>query len=508
MALWHHEARVASNDWLAWASASWNEMETTCDARVADTAASTATHCTERLLQRLLARHASPWTEGVASIDGVPLQVEFRDLSPCLKPSLRIATAQSVAMEVLGGTRLATPGFGVPLVVDSPPCDDSPYCALLPHEGVHRAATAWIEAPGAGATLPKLVIADPLRHPVLKTRRAARTLALDTSAPLAQAAAASRLHRLSRLGLVRSVEVARHAGVHVLQDYDPHKRTLVMIHGLGSTPRVWLRVTNAIWGDPELRARFQVWHVLYQTDAPTIVSRKRVQTYLEDAWHLVDPAGVDAAREGIVLIGHSLGGVVARLLCVDSAFALWDAGFTVPPEQVHSDPEGVRSVREVFAFTAYPGVTRAIFLAAPHRGSPKTSTLTGNIARVLIGRGVPEIARLRRLAIDHPDAVQPALQAIYRRGAVNSITSLQVMQPIRKASERLLPREGIRYHTIAGVIRHRGAARTDGTVPLDSALLEGAQSTLVIPSAHGICNEPAAIAEVQRILREDVRSLH
>lgn len=245
--------------------------------------------------------------------------------------------------------------------------------------------------------------------------------------------------------------------------------------------------------------------MLYQTNAPTIVARKRVQHYLEDAWALLDPAHADAAHDGIVLVGHSMGGVIARLLCADSGPALWNAGFALPPERVRGDPDDLRSVAEHFAFDAFPGIRRAIFLAAPHRGSPKTLTATGRVARLLVGRRTPEIQRLRRIALSHPDAVRPALRKFYRRGAVNSITSLQVAQPIRVASEGLMPRAGIPYHTIAGELPRR-RERTDGTVPLASALLEGAQSTLVIPSGHLLCNADAAIDEVLRILREDVQS--
>jgi hypothetical protein len=42
----------------------------------------------------------------------------------------------------------------------------------------------------------------------------------------------------------------------------------------------------------------------------------------------------------------------------------------------------------------------------------------------------------------------------------------------------------------------------DGVVPLESALLPGSASTLVIDSGHNVHMHPQAIAEVLRILRE------
>ena len=62
-----------------------------------------------------------------------------------------------------------------------------------------------------------------------------------------------------------------------------------MIHGLGASPLVWARLSNAVWGDADLRARFQVWHVVYPTEAPLLVARRRVKGYLDAGWQVLDP---------------------------------------------------------------------------------------------------------------------------------------------------------------------------------------------------------------------------
>lgn len=199
--------------------------------------------------------------------------------------------------------------------------------------------------------------------------------------------------------------------------------------------------------------------------------------------------------------------MIARLLCADSGTTLWDAAFTVPPDRVLARAEDVRSVEDVFAFAPFPGVTRAIFIAAPHRGSPRAMTTLGQVTRMLAGRHTPEIDTLQRVAMADPDAVQPALRAHYRNGAVNSVTSLQVAQPVRMASESLMPRPGIAYHTIAAAIPGR-SPETDGSVPLDSAMIDGARSTFVVPGDHHLFNDPATIDEVLRILRESLETVH
>jgi pimeloyl-ACP methyl ester carboxylesterase len=489
----------ASALWIRCASLAWQGLQFASTEDRGE-AARLDTESTDRLLVRALAMKGDDWSEGDVRIDGVALRLAFRDLSPALRPPLRLTRAQDVSMDVYGGMRYARGGFGVPLAVVSPRCEDGPRCALFPPEGVFRSATAWIEAGGAGEP-PVLVLADPLRNPAVAVNGASLPLAMDTSAPLASGAQRTKLPRIAVWGLLGGDEVGRRAGVYLLEDYDPNKRPLVMIHGLGSSPLIWARLSNAIWGDADLRARYQVWHVVYQTNAPLLVERLRVKRYLDAAWQALDPEHDDAARNGIVLVGHSLGGVIARMLCVDSGTRLWDAAFLAPPDRVHASAADIEALQAVFLFDAYPGVTRAIFIAAPHRGSPRAANWFGRLMRVVVGKRTREIQALQRIAREDPASVRPELLPSYRDGALNSITTLQVAQPVRAAGEKLMPRADIPYHTIAGALP-RSDPKGDGVVPLDSARLDGAQSTLVLPADHYLYDNPDAIAEVLRILRE------
>lgn len=493
-----NEGRAAHVANLRCATSAWQAMD---DARTARDAASLATRCTDALLAPLLEERPRGWTPGPTTIAGVTLDVEFRQLSPWLSGALSLARARDVPMNLYEGERMAKPGFGVPLAAVAPRCNDRALCEFLPPEGVFRDVTAWIE-PAADADAPaRLVIGNPFVLGAVQAGTQRIPLAYDTSASYARGVATSKLRRLAVWGLLGGDEVGRRAGLYLLEDYDPHKRPLVMIHGLGSSPLTWARLSDAVWGAPDLRSRFQVWHVVYQTNAPLLVTRRRVQQYLDEVWSVLDPEGDDDARRGMVLVGHSLGGVVARMLCVDSGDVLWNAAFTVPPQDVRADPRDVRDVLDTFSFVPYPGVTRAIFIASPHHGSPSATRWFGRFARVLVGRRTPELQSLKRMADADPDAVRPELRDFYRQARLNSISTLQVAQPVRVAGESLLPAAGIAYHTIAGSLPgHQPPG--DGVVPLDSALLPGAESTLILPAGHDVHTQPEAVAEVLRILRE------
>ena len=492
--------------WLQCASAAYRAIAA-ADRTHADAAVELATHAAEEAIALVLRQHPSDWSAGPLHVGEVSLQLEFRGVSPTLRPPLRIRRARDVSMEAFDGKRYGRAGFGVPLATLSSRDATSPGDRLLPHSGAFQNLTAWIEPDGHARDAPaRLVLADPHRLDAVTIGPHRLTLASDTSAAYAWGMQVSKLERVGLWGLVGGKEVARRAGLYLLEDYDPAKCPLVMIHGLGSNPLIWSHVTNAVWGAQDLREQFQIWQIVHPTDAPLLVARLHVQDYLDEAWRLLDPANDAKARSNAVLVGHSLGGVIARLLCVDSGEVLWNAAFLVSPQALDADEADLQLIRRIFFFEPYAGVSRAVFLAAPHRGSPSAATVLGRLTGDLVGWRTSEVQALRRIALRNPHAVRPELLQAFEQGWLNSITTLQSEQPVRRAAQSLLPPPGFPFHTIAGV--HPGRRGTsDGVVPLDSAMLPGAASSLVVESGHRVHEHPAVVVEIVRILREHAQAL-
>lgn len=502
---WARQAQASGSlhAWLHCAVEAWRAISTG-NTGVAVAAAALATQGAAEVLAHVLRRHPADWSTGPLHVGDVHLQVEFRRISPALREPLRIRQAQDVSMDAFRGKRHVRPGFGVPVAALSTAPAPASAARLTPRSGAFRNLTAWIEPDnGSVGAMPRLVLADPQKLDALSIGSHRLLLASDTSAAYAWGMQLSGLERSGLWGLVGGGEVARRAGVYLLEDYDADKRPLVMIHGLGSNPLIWSHVSNAVWGDEALRSRFQVWQVVYRSDAPLLAARLHVQDHLDDAWRLLDPGGRAGSRSDAVLVGHSLGGVIARLLCAGSGDTLWNAAFHVPPEALEADADDLATIRRIFFFRPYPGVARAVFLAAPHRGSPSAGTVLGRLTGDLVGWRTTEVHALRRIALRNPHAIRPELLGMFQHGWLNSITTLQSGQPVRRAAEALLPPAGFPFHTIAGVQRGR-RLRTDGVVPLESALLPGAVSSLVVESGHRVHEHPQAVAEIVRILHEHV----
>lgn len=468
---------------------------------VALQASTEAAECTKAWLNTVGRAHPQ-WQQGTTTVAGTTVEVVLRDASPNLATNFRIIPSDQVPMHMYWGARKTRSGFGVPVVLLSERCSGRPVCSLLPPSGVARSATAWLE-PSADGGAPRLVLGHAVRTKGVYTGYNFWPLAEDSSAFYAAALGHSPIRRLSIWNLLGGREMGRRAGVYLLEDYDPNKRTLVMIHGLGSSPVTWARLSNAIWADPQLRANYQIWQVVYETNEPILIGRHRVERYLDKAWETLDPQGTAPARRNIVLLGHSMGGAISRLLMVQSHDKVWRAAFNAPVSALRGNTEDIRALDGMFRLAPYPGVKRGIFLASPHQGSPTAGSFLGRVADRLVGRRSPELAALRRVAIQNEGAVPAGLKDHFLRGNINSITTLRSDQPVMAAARELQIVDCTPFHTIAG---HKAGSSPpgDGVVPLESAILPGATSNLVIESSHNVHEHDAAITEVLRILHREI----
>ena len=293
----------------------------------------------------------------------------------------------------------------------------------------------------------------------------------------------------------------------LMQPYDPNRLTVIMLHGLASSPEAWINVVNEVMGDQQLRRTYQVWEVYYPTNVPVAVNLAQIRRALDDTLHHFDPSGKAIASNHIVLIGHSMGGVIARLLVSSSDDKLW----SVVPERPGLSDADKQRVRQRLApylqFSPMPQVTRAVFLAAPHRGTP--------VARWKLARWIGSLIRLPLTLLEEGKNLTDAMQGKNAAPGTparlpNSIDNLSDADPFIKASSTLPISPNVHYHTIVGVYKPKGALvdSDDGVVPYASSHLDGADSELAVPSWHDVQETPQAIIELRRILRVHAAALH
>jgi pimeloyl-ACP methyl ester carboxylesterase len=401
-----------------------------------------------------------------------------------------------------------TYGLGVPLIAVRSSRDRDPQFHRYQPKEASFPVTAFLRMncnlcdPETRWRQATLELYDPLRIQTVAVADARVPLESDLTTPLGYYLARAQLEKLELGGLLRPDSVQDKAGLYLLEPYEPGKIPVVLIHGLWSSPLFAMPMFNDLRGDSELRRRFQFWFFVYPTGTPLLHSADLLRRSLIEARKSCDPAGVDPAMNQMVLIGHSMGGLLAKLMAQRSGPELWQLVSTKPAEQLKVPEETRQRLREIYLFEPLPAVQRIIFIATPHRGSAISSRPIGRLGSALISLPSALVEMHRTLLAGDPEAVAPLL----RRGLPTSIDNLSPDSPTIDALSRLPIDPGVRCHSIIGNIGKRDGTRTDGIVDYESAHFANAETELVVPAGHSACqSHPLTVLEIRRILIDHLR---
>jgi pimeloyl-ACP methyl ester carboxylesterase len=391
--------------------------------------------------------------------------------------------------------RVTREGIGAPLVAIRNPQAPTIRQPFGPPK-VYTSATAVAQFGGGQC---QIEFVDPLDTETVRVSGKSLPLAADFTAPIAVGLSREHPEKMGVPALLDPDKFATKARLIQVQPYDPKKIPVLFVHGLQSTPVSWVPIVNAIWSDPVLRQNYQVWVFDYPTGYPVPYSALLLRRQL----NALDKAFPN--HRPIVLVGHSMGGILSRLMITDSrGDKLWRYFFGKSPAQTNLSPESKALIREAFIFKPQRDVARVIFISTPHRGSVIAQGPIGRIASSLIHRPLkfvslgPEIMQASVVQEENPGVLK-------LRRIPDSIDTLSPNDAWVKSTSTLPMEKGIPYHSIIGD-RGRGDTpnSSDGVVPYWSSHLEGARSEKIVPSGHGANQNPEAIAEVIRILKRHI----
>jgi len=354
---------------------------------------------------------------------------------------------------------------------------------------VYAPVTAVIQFSGQKADL-KFV--DPFQAERVALDKRNFPLAVDLSAPIAMLIARERPERLGFARVINPQKYADTARLTQLQPFDPARTPVIFVHGLQETPASWTPMIDSLRNDHWLREHYQFWVYSYPSGYPYPYSAALFRHDLD---------GIDRAfpnHKRVVLIGHSMGGMICRLMITDAGDKIWRDFFATSPPKTPLSSDTRKLLEESLVFNHRPDVQRVIFISTPHRGSKLASGWIGRIGAALV--------RTPRLFTSVYTSTKPLLvsdpAARTLKRMPNSVDTLEPNDRFVQAVDKLPITRGIPYHSIMG---DRGRGNTpnssDGIVPYWSSHLDGAQSELIVHSDHGAQFNPDAIREVERILK-------
>lgn len=372
---------------------------------------------------------------------------------------------------------------------------------------LYRAASAVLR-PGRGPGEPPAVLElhDPIRDPDMLwspdpgAGAPALPMAYDMTIGLARQIHEGNFNVLGPLAALYPSEFDGKTGIFTVDPYQPGKIPVIFVHGLMSSPGAWANALNELRGDPELRKRYQFWLFFYSTGNPILESAARLRESLIAIRSEFDPENQDPALDNMILVGHSMGGILSRLMISRSGETLWNSASKAPPDEIDLAPETRQLLMDSMFFEPVPSVRRVVFVATPHHGSPLGDELIGRLASRLIQ--VPKDVVDIRMAVAKINGGETIAAEYRNRRYATSVAQLGLENPVLHAIGSLPIKETVPYHSIVGYNGKEPPLPEggDGIVPYRSAHLDGALSELIVPSDHSAQETEAAIAEMRRIL--------
>lgn len=419
-----------------------------------------------------------------------------------------------------------TYGLGVPLIaVRSDRGNDSPAARYYP-VGLSFPLSAFVQPidedrpQQANAQLrhrAALELYDPLITTDVRVDRVNVPLESDLTTPLAYFLSNPAMSNLATAGLLRPETLldfrpGSHQpimGLYMTQPYEPEKIPVLLVHGLWSSPMTWMEMFNDLRSCPEIREHYQFWFYLYPTAQPFWISAAQLRKDLAEVRRVLDPQRNQPALDQMVLIGHSMGGLLSRLQTIDSGNAFWNLVSDRPFEEIRADEEVRQRLMACFFFHPNPAIRRVITIGTPHRGSRFSNDTTQWLSAKLI--------RLPRMLVQSQEKLFRENKELLRPDSVlkieTSIDSLSPGSPVFGVMLASHEAPWVKYHNIIGLVPKEGlfgklAAGTDGVVSYESAHVDDVESELVVSADHTtVHSHPLAVLEVRRILKEHLAEL-
>jgi len=454
---------------------------------------------------RAMARFAEIWTKV-----GAPRQLAFQGANYKIVQAPgsdynfgyfdKLVAARS--LEVKGMVEKERPGYGTPLVgirLRTPEREEE--MKFFPYRGMHVSATMVMGDPRrkAGATMVPISILNPELHETVRADGRPLPLAANFSASLEMLLAGRNELLWGLEGFFDAKKRASKSGLFLLEPYDPKRIPIVLVHGLVSVPIIWRDLMPELMAEPDIAKRYQFMTFTYPSSYNIAESARLFRQSLAAMRAKYDPAGKDPLSNNMVVVGHSMGGMLSHILVADIGGKLWNKISDKDLDSLDMSPKNRGIVRSLAFFKPDPAAKRIIFIATPHRGS--------EMARINIAKFASSLVKLPGRVLKTTTILldDPAFAEVRRRYGTK-ITSVQSLRPDAPMVEALNVspyKKGVIYHSIIG---DRGKGDTpnssDGVVEYWSSHQDGAASEIIVPADHsGTYKDPNAVKEIKRILR-------
>lgn len=409
-------------------------------------------------------------------------------------------------------------GMGIPLAGLAPQGGSLPHANVLKDNGNVHTLTAildfdrMVDGKPTLRTIPRLMN----EHIFIGKNKVRQPLAANFSVPIALFWKLSDADGTELLGAFRPKKAINTMGLYFSEPYDPRKIPVVFTHGLMSGPATFANLTNRLLVDPVIRENYQFWFFGYPSGLAWTIPASRQRQALKELMQEYNPRGTSREMNNIVMVGHSMGGLITRFNNSTKPWTLMKGVFELSPETfegmtlenwkkglapLHYDEQTLERLQNNFIFSPPQGVTRIVYMATPHRGSTFADNWIGRLGQRLIDLPSDMLEEVTRIATLSRGMF--LLNPLKMKDELTSIRQLSPNSSLVKYMSELRGSPNVPVHSIIG---DRGRNDTpnssDGVVKYQSSHLDWSASEKIVPSGHSVQDDPASAVELRRILRE------
>lgn len=302
---------------------------------------------------------------------------------------------------------------------------------------------------------------------------------------------------LGILGFLRGDRFFERTGLYPIGIPQPDKIPVIFVHGLISDPNDWRFLHNSLLADPKIRERYQFWAFFYPSSMAVPWSSTLFRRELQRVRNQMNPGGRNPKLSQMVLVGHSMGGLLSRLQISESGENIYRQYFTKPVRQLRIAENDRAMIKDMFYFSPNPDVSEVIFICVPHQGSELATNWVGRIGRLLAKLPLTVIKTTTNILTLNADAIAADV-------SVKPGTSIDSLSPGGKFARTLkqipMSPRVVKY----SIIGNRGKPgpiekSSDGVVPYWSSHIDGVPET-IIPSTHSGPECPDCAVKVRELL--------
>lgn len=409
-------------------------------------------------------------------------------------------------------------GMGIPLAGVANSDGIRPHATVLKDNGNVHTLTAILDFDRIVNGKPVLRVIPRLmnEHISIGPNKVRQPLAANFSAPIALFWKLSDADRTELLGAFRPKKTINNMGLYFSEPYDPQKIPVLFTHGLMSGPATFSNLTNRLLVDPVIRENYQFWFFGYPSGLAWSIPASRQRAAMQELMQEYNPHGTSKELNNVVMVGHSMGGLITRFNTSTKPWLLMQGLLNLPPgtfdkmtiqnwkqclQGLNNDEDALQQLQQNFIFEPAKGVSRIVYMATPHRGSTFADNWIGRMGQKLIALPSEMLQEATRIATLSSGMF--LLNPLQLKDELTSIRQLSPNSSLVKYMSELRHKPGIPVHSIIGDRgKHDTPNSSDGVVKYHSSHLDWSQSETIVPSGHSVQDDPATAIELRKILRE------